>query len=153
MPLLELSEFARAASGRRLIGLDLGTRTIGVALSDAGHRIATPMETIRRIKFTRDAERLQDICAEHHIGGLVIGLPLNMDGSEGPRAQATRAFQRNLSQKIDRPMLFWDERLTTVAAERAMLEADLSRRKRATRIDAAAAGLILQGVLDRLRGL
>lgn len=153
MPLLELSEFARAASGRRLIGLDLGTRTIGVALSDAGHRIATPMETIRRIKFTRDAERLHDICAEHDIGGLVIGLPLNMDGSEGPRAQATRAFQRNLAQKIDRPMLFWDERLTTVAAERAMLEADLSRRKRATRIDAAAAGLILQGVLDRLRGL
>lgn len=153
MPLLDLSEFAQAASGRRLIGLDLGTKTIGIALSDAEHRIATPMETIRRVKFTKDAERLQEICTEHDIGGLVIGLPLNMDNSEGPRAQATRAFQRNLAQKIDRAMLFWDERLTTVAAERAMLEADLSRKKRAARIDAAAAGLILQGVLDRLRRL
>ncbi|MCL4142530.1 UNVERIFIED_CONTAM: hypothetical protein GTU68_001554 [Idotea baltica] len=109
------------------------------------------METIRRVKFTKDAERLQEICTEHDIGGLVIGLPLNMDNSEGPRAQATRAFERNLSQKIELPMLFWDERLTTVAAERAMIEADLSRKKRAARIDAAAAGLILQGVLDRLR--
>ncbi len=151
MLLSDLSEFATLTAGRRLIGLDLGTKTIGIALSDAGHRIGTPMETIRRVKFTRDAERLQEICTEHDIGGLVIGLPLNMDNSEGPRAQATRAFERNLSQKIELPMLFWDERLTTVAAERAMIEADLSRKKRAARIDAAAAGLILQGVLDRLR--
>ncbi|MFK8032701.1 MAG: Holliday junction resolvase RuvX [Hyphomicrobiales bacterium] len=153
MLVTNLSEFAAAASGRRLIGLDLGTKTIGIALSDAGHRIGTPMETIRRTKFTKDAQRLVEICNEHDIGGIAIGLPLNMDGSEGPRVQATRAFERNLSEKIDLPMLFWDERLTTVAAERAMLEADLSRKKRAARIDATAAGLILQGVLDRLRAL
>lgn len=153
MLLTDLSEFAKTASGHRLIGLDLGTKTIGIALSDAGHRIATPMETIRRTKFTKDAERLIEICAEHAIGGIAIGLPLNMDGSEGPRVQATRAFERSLSQKIDLPMIFWDERLTTVAAERAMLEADLSRKKRAARIDATAAGLILQGVLDRLRSV
>lgn len=153
MPVTDLSEFAAAASGRRLIGLDLGTKTIGIALSDAGHRIGTPMETIRRTKFTKDAERLIEICNEHDIGGIAIGLPLNMDGSEGPRVQATRAFERSLSEKIDLPMLFWDERLTTVAAERAMLEADLSRKKRAAKIDATAAGLILQGVLDRLRAL
>lgn len=153
MLVTNLSEFAAAASDRRLIGLDLGTKTIGIALSDAGHRIGTPMETIRRTKFTKDAERLVEICNEHDIGGIAIGLPLNMDGSEGPRVQATRAFERNLSEKIDLPMLFWDERLTTVAAERAMLEADLSRKKRAARIDATAAGLILQGVLDRLRAL
>lgn len=153
MPLADLNEFAVTASGRRLIGLDLGTKTIGIALSDAGHRIATPMETIRRTKFTKDAERLIEICNEHDIGGIAIGLPFNMDGSEGPRAQASRAFERNLSQKIQLPMMFWDERLTTVAAERAMLEADLSRKKRAARIDATAAGLILQGVLDRLRSV
>lgn len=153
MLLSDLSEFAKTASGQRLIGLDLGTKTIGIALSDAGHRIATPMETIRRTKFTKDAERLIEICTKHDIGGIAIGLPLNMDGSEGPRVQATQAFERNLSQKIDLPMIFWDERLTTVAAERAMLEADLSRKKRAARIDATAAGLILQGVLDRLRSV
>lgn len=153
MLVTDLSEFAATASGRRLIGLDLGTKTIGIALSDAGHRIGTPMETIRRTKFTKDAERLIEICDEHDIGGIAIGLPLNMDGSEGPRVQATRAFERSLSEKIDLPMLFWDERLTTVAAERAMLEADLSRKKRAARIDATAAGLILQGVLDRLRAV
>lgn len=153
MSATDLSEFAAAATGRRLIGLDLGSKTIGIALSDAGHLIATPMETIRRTKFTKDAERLIEICNEHDIGGIAIGLPLNMNGTEGPRVQATRAFERNLSQKIDLPMLFWDERLTTVAAERAMLEADLSRKKRAARIDSTAAGLILQGVLDRLGGL
>ncbi|PCJ94241.1 MAG: Holliday junction resolvase RuvX [Hyphomicrobiales bacterium] len=153
MPVVELDEFASSSRSKRLIGLDLGSKTIGIALSDAGQMIATPMETIRRTKFAKDALRLQEICTEHDIGGIVLGMPFNMDGSEGPRVQSTRAFVRNLEQKLDLPYLFWDERLTTVAAERAMLEADLSRKKRAARIDATAAGLILQGVLDRMRSL
>ncbi len=153
MAVVELEEFAESTPTKRLIGLDLGSKTIGIALSDAGQMIATPMETIRRTKFTKDAVRLQEICSEHDIGGIVLGMPYNMDGSEGPRAQATRAFVRNLEPKISLPYLYWDERLTTVAAERAMLEADLSRKKRSERIDATAASLILQGVLDRMRSL
>jgi putative Holliday junction resolvase len=140
----------RLAPGARLAGLDLGTRTIGVALSDEGLRIATPFHTIRRTKFSEDAAALLEFCARERVGGLVLGLPINMNGSEGPRAQATRAFLRNLAERTPIPIALWDERLSTAAAERAMLEADLSRRKRALRIDAAAAAVILQGALDRL---
>lgn len=143
----------RLAAGERLIGLDLGSKTIGLALSDAGLRIATPWRTIRRSKFGRDAAELLDLCRREKVGAIVLGLPLNMNGSEGPRAQATRAFARNLAALTPLPIVLWDERLSTAAAERAMLEADLSRRKRAERIDAAAAGFILQGALDRLQNL
>jgi len=136
-----------------LAGLDLGTKTIGVSVSDAGQMIATPLETIKRIKFQADAARLLDITAHRQIAGLVLGLPRNMDGSEGPRAQATRAFARNLTRLCDLPITFWDERLSTVAAERALLEADASRKRRAEVIDHVAAGVILQGLLDRLRNL
>jgi putative Holliday junction resolvase len=150
-PTLSLTDFMAAvpASGR-LLGLDLGTKTIGLALSDIGRGIATPMETIRRKKFTPDAEKLLQICAKQEVGGLVLGLPLNMDGSEGPRAQATRAFARNLALKTDLPMTFWDERLSTAAVTRTLLEADSSRAKRAEVVDKMAAAFILQGFLDRL---
>lgn len=131
-------------------GLDLGTKTIGVAVSDSFLTVATPLETIRRKKFGVDAARILEIAAGRELGGFVLGLPFNMDGSEGPRCQSTRAFARNLSQLTDLPIGFWDERLSTVAAERALLEADTSRAKRAEVIDHVAAGYILQGVLDRL---
>jgi len=133
----------------RLFGIDLGTKTIGLALSDVERRIATPLETIKRVKFTHDAERIRTLAAKHDVGGLVVGLPLNMDGSEGPRAQATRAFARNLKSLLDLPVLFWDERLSTVAVTRALLDADASRAKRAEHVDKMAAAYILQGVLDR----
>lgn len=138
---------------RALAGLDYGEKTVGVAVSDRMRRVATPLETIRRTKFTADAERLLAICAAREIGGLVLGLPLNMDGSEGPRVQSTRAFARNLSRLTDLPIAFWDERLSTVAAERALLEADTSRARRKEVIDHVAAGYILQGALDRLAHL
>jgi putative Holliday junction resolvase len=144
---------AQLPPGARLAGLDLGTKTIGVALSDFGLKIATPLKTIRRTKFGKDAEALLDLCRDQKVGGLVLGLPINMNGTEGPRAQATRAFVRNLTPLTDLPVVLWDERLSTVGAERAMLEADLSRKKRAERIDAAAAAFILQGALDRLASL
>lgn len=144
---------ARLAPDTRLAGLDLGTKTIGMAVSDLGLRMATPLHTIRRTKFGRDAEELLAICAREKIGGLVLGLPINMNGSEGPRAQATRAFVRNLAPLTDLPIVLWDERLTTAAAEREMIAADMSRKKRAERIDAAAASFILQGALDRLARL
>ncbi|MCK0143342.1 Holliday junction resolvase RuvX [Aliiroseovarius sp. F20344] len=136
-----------------LAGLDLGTKTIGVAVSDSFRQVATPLETIKRKKFTLDAERLLEIAKERQLGGLVLGLPRNMDGSEGPRCQSTRAFARNLEKLTDLPITFWDERLSTVAAERALLEADTSRKRRAEVIDHVAAGYILQGVLDRMRHL
>ncbi len=131
-------------------GLDLGTTTIGVALSDLMRGVATPTETIKRKKFGIDAAALLKLTTSRDVKGLVLGLPLNMDGSEGPRAQATRAFARNLEKLTPLPITFWDERLSTVAAERAMLEADLSRKRRAELIDHVAAGFILQGMLDRL---
>jgi len=140
-------------TNQRLLGLDLGTKTIGLALSDAGRSIATAWQTIKRTKFQKDADILIGLCSTENIGGLILGLPLNMDGSEGPRAQATRAFARNLATRTDLPLAFWDERLSTVAAERAMIEADMSRKKRAAKIDAAAAAFLLQGALDRLRRL
>ncbi|WP_422375991.1 Holliday junction resolvase RuvX [Roseibium sp.] len=150
-PGLPIEDFmATVPQNTRLIGLDLGTKTIGLALSDLGRGIASPMETIRRKKFTLDAERLLQICAEQGVGGFVLGLPLNMDGSEGPRAQATRAFARNLSQKTDLPITYWDERLSTAAVTRTLLEADSSRAKRAEAVDKMAAAFILQGFLDRL---
>ncbi len=136
-----------------LAGLDLGTKTCGVAVSDTLRSVSTPLVTIRRTKFTADAVALEAILDARAIVGIVLGLPLNMDGSEGPRAQATRAFARNLSRRIDTPIAYWDERLSTVAAERALLEADTSRKRRAEVIDHVAAGYILQGALDRLRHL
>jgi len=137
----------------RLLGLDVGTKTIGLALSDVTRSIATPYETIRRTKFTADAKTLAAIVAKEGVGGLVIGLPLNLDGSEGPRAQSTRAFARNLAGHVEVPMAFWDERLSTAAVERHLIEADASRKRRAQVIDRMAAAYILQGALDRLRAL
>lgn len=133
-----------------LIGLDLGTKTIGVAISDSFQTVATPMETVKRKKFGVDAARLLEIIDQRSVGGIVLGLPLNMDGSEGPRCQATRAFARNLSKLTPLPIGYWDERLSTVAAERALLEADTSRKRRSELIDHVAASFILQGLLDRL---
>jgi putative Holliday junction resolvase len=136
----------------KLLGLDLGTRTIGVALSDAMRYSATPLETIRRSKFTADAEALLLIIRTHEVTGLVIGLPLNMDGSEGPRVQSTRAFARNFALKCPLPAVFWDERLSTSAVTRMMIdEADMRRDRRAEVVDKLAASYILQGALDRLR--
>jgi putative Holliday junction resolvase len=130
--------------------LDLGTRTIGVAVSDGRRRVATPVTTIRRTKFTADATALLALLADREVAGLILGLPLNMDGTEGPRAQATRAFARNLGRLTALPVTWWDERLSTVAATRALLEADTSRRRRAEVVDRVAAGYILQGALDRI---
>lgn len=136
---------------RSVMGLDLGTKTIGVALSDRLWSVASPYETVQRRKFTLDAARLLEIAAAREVGGVILGLPRNMDGSEGPRAQSTRAFGRNLERLTELPIGFWDERLSTVAAERALLEADASRKRRAEVIDSVAASYILQGVLDRMR--
>lgn len=150
----DIAEFAEAvAAGSGLAGLDLGTVTIGVAVSDRLLSVASPLETIKRKKFGVDAKRLLEICAERDLGGIILGLPFNMDGSEGPRCQSTRAFARNLSGLTDLPIGFWDERLSTVAAERALLEADTSRKRRGEVIDHVAAGFILQGALDRMRVL
>ena len=149
-----IEDFAAALPPRRaLAGLDFGDKTIGVAVSDGLLSVATPLETIRRVKFTKDAEALLAILARREIGGIVLGLPRNMDGTEGPRCQKTRAFARNLTGLTNMPITFWDERLSTVAAERALLEADTSRKRRAEVIDHVAAGYILQGALDRLRHL
>lgn len=150
----EIEHFAAAlAPATALAGLDFGDKTIGVAVSDGMRQVASPLETIRRKKFTQDAEALLAILDARAIGGIVIGLPRNMDGSEGPRCQSTRAFARNLARLTDLPIGFWDERLSTVAAERALIEADTSRKRRAEVIDHVAAGFILQGALDRLRHL
>ena len=140
---------ALPASGA-LAGLDFGEKTIGIAVSDLRRQVATPLSTIRRVKFTDDAAALLALVTARGIAGLILGLPRNMDGSEGPRAQATRAFARNLSRLTPLPIGFWDERLSTVAAERALLEADTSRKRRSEVIDHVAAGYILQGALDRL---
>lgn len=149
-----IGDFAAAlAPGAALAGLDIGDKTVGVAVSDGMRQVATPLETIRRKKFTADAERLLTIAAGRRLGGFVLGLPYNMDGSEGPRCQSTRAFARNLARLTELPITFWDERLSTVAAERALIEADASRARRAEVIDAVAAGYILQGALDRMRHL
>ena len=149
-----IEDFAAHLPPRRAIaGLDLGERTIGVAVSDSMLQIASPLETIRRRKFTLDAALVLEIAAARQLAGLVLGLPRNMDGTEGPRCQSTRAFARNLSRLTELPIAFWDERLSSVAAERALLEADTSRRRRAEVIDHVAAAYILQGALDRMRNL
>ncbi|MCV0396436.1 MAG: Holliday junction resolvase RuvX [Rhizobiaceae bacterium] len=139
--------------GRRLAAIDLGDKTIGLAVSDAGLAFAHPRPVIIRRKFTLDAEALLAALARDEVAALVVGLPVNMDGSAGPRVQSTRAFVRNLMKLDDIPIAWWDERLSTVAAERALIDMDVSRRKRDDRIDSAAAAFILQGVLDRLRKL
>ncbi len=141
---------ALAALPGPLMGLDLGTKTIGVAVSDGLRITATALETVRRSRFSTDAARLEEIIAGRDIVAIVLGLPRNMDGSEGPRCQSTRAFARNLAARIAQPIAFWDERLSTVAAERALLEADSSRKRRSEVIDKVAAAYILQGALDRL---
>lgn len=142
---------ATLPSSGKLLGLDLGTKTIGVAISDGMRYSATPLETIKRQKFTQDAERVVQLIAENRAVGVVLGLPLNMDGSEGPRAQSTRAFARNLAQKIAIPIVFWDERLSTSAVTRTLIEADVRRDRRAEVVDKLAASYILQGALERLR--
>jgi putative pre-16S rRNA nuclease len=150
--ILEVEAFAHALpAGARLIGLDVGTKTVGIALSDVTRTIASGLATLARTKFTRDVRRLLELAQEHGIGGFVVGFPINLDGSEGPRAQATRSFARGLAKLTPLPILLWDERLTTAAAERTLIDADLSRRRRAEVIDKVAATLILQGALDRLK--
>lgn len=147
----DIADFAAALPRFGAVaGLDLGTKTIGVAVSDGMRQVASPLTVIRRVKFTQDAAALMALVPERGLAGLVLGLPRNMDGSEGPRAQATRAFARNMTRLTDLPIAYWDERLSTVAAERALLEADTSRRRRAEVIDQVAAGYILQGALDRM---
>jgi len=146
------AEFAGAVAAGRLAGLDVGTRTIGLATCDAEWRFAGPSETIRRTKFTRDLEALRGFTEGNRIAGLVIGLPLNMDGSDSPRTQSVRAFARNLAP-LGLPVLLWDERWSTVAVERAMIDADVSRAKRAEKVDALAAAHILQGAIDALANL
>ncbi len=151
-PVLALEPFAAALPQRgRLVGLDLGTRTIGIAVSDDLRMVASALTTIRRVKFGKDAAALLALVGEHRGCGLVVGLPVNLDGSEGPRAQATRAFVRNLAPLTELPVLMWDERLSTVEAERMLIAADASRRRRAEVIDQVAATLILQTALDRIR--
>ena len=141
---------ATLAAGRPLLGLDLGTKTIGVAASDLRRQVASPVETVKRTKFTADANALIALAEGREAAGVILGLPRNMDGSEGPRCQSTRAFARNLSPKLGLPIGFWDERLSTVAVERTLLEADQSRKRRAEVVDKMAAAFILQGALDRL---
>lgn len=145
------SALAGLPAGIRLMGLDLGTKTIGIAISDRTRTIASPVETIARTKFTADATRLLDLAAKNGVGLLVVGLPVNMDGSEGPRAQSARAFVRSLARLSPLPAVFWDERLSTAAVERMMIEADASRARRAAVVDKLAAAWILQAALDSLR--
>lgn len=153
MNLIDLEQLARIAAGRPVAGLDLGTKTIGVAVSDRHHSFAHPRPVIMRKKFSQDAAALIALLTKDGVAAVAIGWPINMDGSEGPRAQATKAFVRNMAKLSPLPFFLWDERLSTVAAERALLEMDVSRAKRETRIDSAAAAFILQGVLDRLQKL
>ena len=150
--LIAIEELAARLDGRaRLIGIDLGTKTIGLALSDVERRIATPLETIARVKFTQDVARLVKLIAKFEPAALVIGLPLNMDGSEGPRVQSTRAFVRACGGHIGLPFVFWDERLSTAAVTRSLIEQDASRAKRAAVVDKMAAAYILQGAIERLQ--
>lgn len=154
MPVVSLPEIAASLPpGTRLLGLDLGEKTIGLAISDSGLSVASPLETLRRSKFTRDAEALRSVCRERAVGGLVLGLPVNMDGSEGPRCASVRQFAANLIEiaGFALPIAFWDERLSTAAVERFLIgEADMSRRRRAQVVDKMAAAYILQGALDSL---
>src|ERR1700704_4813747 len=150
-PVLPLADVAPLLPVRgALIGLDLGTKTIGVAASDPDRRVATGVETVARTRFAADAARLLELATERKAAGFVLGLPINMDGSEGPRAQSTRAFARNMAKLTELPIALWDERLSTAAVERGLIEADMSRARRAEVIDQHAAAFILQGALDRL---
>jgi putative Holliday junction resolvase len=155
MPLLDLYDMpVHMAPRARLLGLDLGSKTIGLAISDGELRMASPLETIRRTKFTADAARLKEIVEERRVGGLVLGLPVNMDGSEGPRAQSTRQFAKNLDEvaRLGLPIALWDERLSTAAVERVLIgEADMTRKRRGEVVDKMAAAYILQGALDALQ--
>ena len=155
MAIVSIAELPKnLPAGGRLLGLDLGEKTIGLAISDRGLTVASPLETLRRAKFTQDAAALAEICTERRVGGLVLGLPVNMDGSEGPRCQSVRQFARNLEDVagLDLPAAFWDERLSTAAVERLLgREADMSRRRRAQVVDKMAAAYILQGALDSIR--
>jgi putative Holliday junction resolvase len=154
MAIVEISELrAQVAAGMRLLGLDLGEKTIGLALSDTLLMIATPMETLKRGKFSADAQILGEIAAKQGVGGFVVGLPLNMDGSDGPSAQSARAFGRNFAARSPLPIVFWDERLSTSAVTRTLIDADASRKRRSEVVDKMAAAYILQGVLDRLRSM
>ena len=152
MILSQASELAPLLqSHQRLLGLDLGDKTIGLALSDGSRTIASPLLTIERSKFAKDMEQLKKLVAQHDVGGLVIGLPLNMDGSSGPRVQSTRTFISNMNKYLTLPMILWDERMSTMAVERVMLDADLSRQRRAQLVDKLAASYMLQGFLDGLK--
>ena len=151
MPILALAELRSALAPRqRLLGLDVGEKTVGLAISDSDFRVATPVDTIRRTKFAADAARLAQLIGERDVGGLVIGLPVNMDGSEGPRCQSVRQFAANLLKGMELPIAFWDERLSTAAVTRTMIEQDVSRARRAKAVDKMAAAYILQGALDAL---
>ena len=153
-PLIAIEDLPQLlAPEARLLGLDVGTKTVGMALSDVTRSIATPYDTVRRTKFTADAKTIRDAVETNGVGALVIGLPLHLDGSEGRRAQSTRAFARNLAAHVEVPMVFWDERLSTAAVERHLIEADASRKRRTEVIDRMAAAYILQGALDRLKRL
>lgn len=154
MSIVALSELrAHLAAGQRLLGLDLGEKTIGLALSDTLLTVATPYETLKRGKFTADAEKVEDIATREGVGGLVIGLPLNMSGGDGPAAQSARAFARNFAARSALSILLWDERLSTAAVQRDMIAADATRKRRAASVDKVAAAYILQGALDALRNL
>ncbi len=152
MAIVDIRELrALVPPGRRIMGLDPGSKTIGIAVSDVSGRLASPLETLRRGKFRADAERLARLVSEHEVGGMVIGLPVSMDGTEGPRCQSVRQFAENLLEFLDLPTAFWDERLSTSAVERFLIEeADMTRARRAQVIDRAAAAYILQGALDRM---
>jgi putative Holliday junction resolvase len=152
MTIFEIADFKAAlVPNTRLLGLDLGEKTIGLALSDTQLTIATPMLTLKRGKFAADAARIDEIVAKQKVGGLVVGLPLNLDGSDGPSAQSARAFARNFAARSALPILMWDERLSTAAVTRTLIDFDASRKRRAEVVDKMAAGYILQGALDRLR--
>jgi putative Holliday junction resolvase len=152
MPIVTIAALPAAVPDkRRLLGLDVGEKTIGIAISDSDFKVAAPVETIRRTKFAADAARLAQLITERAVGGLIIGLPVNMDGSEGPRCQSVRQFAANLLNRIDLPIALWDERLSTAAVTRAMLALDVSRARRARAVDKEAAAYILQGALDALR--
>ncbi|HTO33519.1 MAG TPA: Holliday junction resolvase RuvX [Pararhizobium sp.] len=154
MPTLTIEQLSSTLlPGQPVAGLDLGTKTIGLSVSDIGRRFSSPRPVLQRVKFGKDAGLLLDFAAREKVAAFIIGLPVNMDGSSGPRVQATKAFVRLMEEKTSLPFVYWDERLSTVAAERALLEMDVSRKKRAERIDSAAASFILQGALDRLASL
>jgi putative Holliday junction resolvase len=144
---------ARLARGQRLLGLDVGTKTIGIAISDGTLSVASPLETLKRTRFTLDAKKIADIVAKRDAGGIVIGLPVNMDGSEGPRSQSVRQFAADIARATGLPVTLWDERLSTAAVTRAMIEADVSRARRAELVDKMAAAYILEGLLDHLRAI